>query len=271
MGRPPVSGENDAFWHDYLTNGDRLERRVRRVFRTIPHGPRCQLCAAPFAGPGAPFMRALGKRPASKNPNVCESCFTHIAARHGGAEIESTFLFADIRGSTSLAERLSSGEFHALLDRFYTTASAVVFDHDGGVDKFVGDELVAMFFPLISGPEHARRAVDCAVALLGATGHAAPDGPWVPVGAGVHTGFAWVGAVGDASHTEVTALGDAVNVTARLASVAAAGEVLVSAASAAAAALDPSLDRSSLGLKGKQHPTEVVRIWVAPEVIARSG
>ena len=271
MGRPPASGEDEAFWRDYLTNGDRMERRVRRVFRSLPHGPRCQLCAAPFAGAAAPFMRAIGKQPATKNPHVCQSCFSFIATHHGGAEIEASFLFADIRGSTGLAERLSSAQFHALLDRFYATASAIVFEHDGGVDKFVGDELVAFFFPLMAGPDHARKAVDCGLALLRATGHADTTDPWVPVGAGVHTGLAWVGAVGDANHTEVTALGDAVNVTARLASVAAAGEVLVSTAAAAAAGLDPDLERVSLELKGKQQPTEVVRIRVAPETVAASG
>jgi adenylate cyclase len=271
MGRPPVNGEDEAFWRDFLTNGDRMERRARRVLRALPHGPRCQLCAAPFAGPAAPIMRALGKRPALKNSRVCESCFSFMAAHHGGAEILSSFLFADIRGSTTLAEGLSSSAYHALIDRFYATASAVVFDHEGAVDKFVGDELVAFFFPLMAGEDHARKAVDCALALLRATGHAEPGGPWLPVGAGVHTGLAWVGAVGDASHTEITALGDAVNVTARLASLAAAGEVLVSDASAAAARLDPSLERSSLALKGKQEATDVIRIRVEPEPVGASG
>ena len=100
--------------------------------------------------------------------------------------------------------------------------------------------------------------------MLRATGHEDPDGPWVPVGAGVHTGLAWVGAVGDEAHTELTALGDAVNTTARLASAAAAGEVLVSAAAADAAGLDPTLARNALALKGKESPTEVVSLRVLP-------
>jgi adenylate cyclase len=149
MALPPSDSEREAFWRDYLTRGDAMERRVRRVFRVIPHAPRCQLCASPFAGPVAPLMRAIGKRPADKNPRVCQSCFNFIAKHHGGAEIEATFLFADIRGSTTLAEQLSASAFHALLDRFYSTASKVVFDHDGSVDKFVGDEVVAMFFPFV--------------------------------------------------------------------------------------------------------------------------
>jgi adenylate cyclase len=252
--------EREEFWRDYLTRGDAMERRVRRVFRVLPHGPRCQLCAAPFAGPAAPIMRAFGKRPADKNPRVCQACFSFIAKHHGGAEIEASFLFADIRGSTALAEHSSPAEFHALLDRFYSTASAVVFDHDGAVDKFVGDEVVAMFFPFVSGPRHAAAAIDAAAALLRATGHEDPAGPWVPVGAGVHTGLAWVGAVGDDSHTEVTALGDAVNTTARLAGAAASGEVLVTAAAAQAAGLDPALVARSIALKGKELPTEVVSL-----------
>ncbi len=262
MDAPPTDDDGEQFWRDYLTRGDSMERRVRRIFRVLPHGPRCQLCAAPFAGAVAPVMRAIGKRPADKNPRVCQSCFSFIAKHHGGAEIEASFMFADIRGSTALAERMSAGEFHALLDRFYATASAVVFDHDGSVDKFVGDEVVAMYFPIMSGPQHAARAVASALALLRATGHDDPAGPWAPVGAGVHTGPAWVGAVGDEAHTEITALGDTVNTTARLASAAAAGEVLVSAAAAKAAGLDPALEQTALELKGKELPTAVVRLRV---------
>jgi len=86
----------------------------------------------------------------------------------------------------------------------------------GGVDKFVDDELVAMYFPLLSGPNHPATAVETAVALLRAVGHEDPAGPWLPVGAGVHAGPAWVGAVGDEAHTELTAVGDTVNTPARL-------------------------------------------------------
>ena len=221
--RDPGRGDED-FWRQFLTRGDSAERKVRSVFKRIPHGPRCRLCAAPFAGIGAPFMRMIGKRPSDKHPAMCNSCFDFIARHHGGAEIQCSFLFADVRGSTALAERMSATDFRGLLDRFYSTATAVVIDQDGSVDKFVGDELVAMFFPLLSGERHAARAVDAARALLTATGHSDPAGPWVPLGAGVHTGPAWVGAVGDDAHTELTALGDTVNTTARLAAAAAAGE-----------------------------------------------
>jgi adenylate cyclase len=187
---------------------------------------------------------------------MCNACYDFMARHHGGAEVEGTFLFADVRGSTALAEGMGSTPFRDLLDRFYSTASAAVFDHDGMVDKFVGDELVAMFYPFLAGERHAARAVEAARALLIATGH--PADPWIPLGAGVHTGSAWVGAVGEGTHTEITALGDAVNTTARLASVAQAGEILVTTTCADAAGLPGSLERRSLELKGKELPTDVV-------------
>lgn len=116
-----------------------MERRVRRVFRLVLREPRCRLCAAPFAGLGAPLMRLIGKRPSDKNPTLCSSCFDFMSKHHGGAEIECSFLFADVHGSTSIAEGMSATAFLGLLDRFYATATAVVFDHDSSVDKFVGD------------------------------------------------------------------------------------------------------------------------------------
>jgi adenylate cyclase len=252
----------EEFWREFLTRGDANERKVRRVLRRLPSDPRCMLCAAPFSGPGAPIMRMIGKRPSDKNPTMCTSCFDFMAKHHGGAEIDCTFLFADVRGSTTLAEGMSATEFRALLDRFYGIATRAVIDHDGSVDKFVGDELVAMYFPLLSGERHAERAIATATALLEATGHGSPTGPWLPLGAGVHTGLAWVGAVGDGQRTDLTALGDTVNTTARLASAAGVGEILVSAPAAEVAGLDAGLEHLSLDLKGKARPTDVVVLRV---------
>jgi adenylate cyclase len=260
--RPPTDPATEAFWHEFLTRGDSRERRFRRLFKHLPHEPRCRMCAAPFGGAFAPVMRLLGRHQAQATPNWCNACIAFATEHHGGAEVEMSFLLADIRGSTTLAEAMSPSDFHALLDRFYATASGVVYEHDGYVDKFVGDELVAMFFPLLTGERYPARAVEAALGLLRATGHADAAGPWVPVGAGVHTGAAWFGAIGEGTHVELTAVGDAVNTTARLASMAGAGEVLVTGEAAKAAGLDPTLERRTVPIRGRAAPMEVVSLRV---------
>ena len=258
---PPLRDEE--FWRSFLEEGGDTWKGVgRRVLKHIPADPRCRMCAAPFAGAGAPLMRAIGKRPSGANPNWCTSCFNFMAKHRGGAEMAGAYLFADVRGSTSLAERMSPTDYHALLNRYLATATSMVFKHDGFVDKFVGDEMVAVFFPLLSGERYVPRAVAAATDLLRATGHADPGGPWVPVGAGIHSGRAWFGVVGDESHIELTSVGDAVNIAARLGALAGAGEVLVSADAAAAAGLDPDLERRPLELKGKESTVEAVSLRV---------
>ncbi|MGH2455037.1 MAG: hypothetical protein ACRDHD_02075 [Candidatus Limnocylindria bacterium] len=79
----PDDTRDEAFWRDFLTRGDSME-----AVKRIPTDPRCRLCAAPFAGLGAPFMRLLGKRQSEANPNMCTSCFTFLSTHHGGAEVD---------------------------------------------------------------------------------------------------------------------------------------------------------------------------------------
>ena len=261
--KPPPS-DRDDFWRDFLLHGDASERRSRFIFRHLPSNPRCRLCAAPFGGFGRPIMRLLGKKPAEGNPNLCSTCFTFVSDNHGGAEIPMSLLFADIRGSTELAERMTAREYRELLDRFYNVAAETIFEYDGFLDKFVGDEVMASFAPLLAGERHAQRAVEAAQALMRATGHGDPRGPWVTLGAGVTTGIAWMGAVGEGLHASITSVGDPVNVAARLAQVAAPGEVLVAGAAALAAGMDPTLPRRQLELKGKHETTDVVSVLVGP-------
>jgi adenylate cyclase len=259
----PATDKNAEFWSDFLSHPDSFMRNGRRFLNRIPSDPRCRLCAAPFAGVGGPAMRLIGKQQSSANPNYCTSCEKVLLKHHGGGEVDGSMLFADIRGSTGLAEKMTPTEFRSLLDRFYPVASRAVFAHDGVVDKFVGDELVAVFPPMYSAERHPERAIQTARDLLRATGHADPGGPWAPVGAGVHTGRAWFGAIGEGGHVELTVVGDPMNVAARLAARAEAGEILVSVEAAEKAGLDPSLARQTLELKGREEPIEVVSLRVA--------
>jgi adenylate cyclase len=157
-----------------------------------------------------------------------------------------------------MAESMRPADFRGLMDRFFQAASKVLIDHDAVVDKFVGDEVIGIFIPALTGELHAERAIAAGRALLTATGNDT-DQPWVRIGAGVNTGVAFVGAVGEGDLIDLTALGDPVNVTARLASEAAAGELLVTAAAAASAHLaEVGLEHRQLTLKGKSEPTDVV-------------
>ena len=205
-------------------------------------------------------MRLIGKSPWPNNPKYCGSCFKQLTQHHGGAEIECSLLFADVRGSTPLAEGMRPTEFRGLMEQFFDTAAVVLVDHDAIVDKFVGDEVVGIFVPALSGDSHAARAIQAARSLMTATGN---DGsvPWVAIGAGVHTGIAFVGSIGSGPHVELTAMGDPVNVAARLASAAGPGEILITGDAALAARLDDAgLERRELTLKGKSNLISVLVI-----------
>jgi adenylate cyclase len=194
----------------------------------------------------------LNRRPSTKNPNYCDVCEVFVRTHPGGAEVEISMLFADVRGSTTLAEQMRPSDFGRLMNRFFDCANRVVIDSDGLVDKLVGDEVVALYVPAV-GPDHARKAVEAAGDLLRATADL------LPVGVGVHTGVAYVGAVGsDSTVADFTALGDAVNVTARLTSLANAGEALISESAHTASGSDlGDLERRELSVKGREAPLEV--------------
>jgi adenylate cyclase len=196
-------------------------------------------------------MRLLGRDQSRYNPRFCQKC--EVFEHPGGAEIVLSMLFADVRGSTTLAEQMGAREFSNLMNRFYKVASHILIQSDAMVDRLLGDEVIGLYIPGFSGPDHPQRAIQAARELLRVTGHQDPGGPWLPVGVGVHTGSAFVGVVGDEDATsDFTALGDNVNITARLASAAGPGEILISEAAYEAANLNlGDLESRKLELKGK--------------------
>ena len=231
-------------------------RRVRRILARIPRSPRCKSCQAPFEGPLKPILPLFGKQPFDKNPRYCTGCYHWLTQSKGGAEVRLSMLFADVRGSTPMAERLGSPRFAEVMDRFYGIGVDVLIRHDALIERFMGDQVVGYFFPGFTGPMHARSAIDAGLELLAATGHGPGQEPWVPVGIGVHTGDAYVGTVGS-EVLEFTALGEAVTLAARLASVAGAGELLASESAYAAAGMDGPAERRELELKGVSAPITV--------------
>jgi adenylate cyclase len=249
-------------WHDFLS-GTHPHLHDKSPLRFIPSNPRCKLCKAPFGGPGAVILRRYGFTPWPKNPKVCGRCFKglqeHASMCPGdpagsevrGAEVELSMLFADVRGSSKLARQMSTLEFTGLMDRFYRASTQALVELDAIIEKFVGDEVVGLFLPFMTGPDHATRAVEAARALFAATGYGSAEGPWVPLGAGVHTGIAFVGVVGGHDGRDFTALGDPMNIAAHLASQAAAGEILITQPVVDRAALaSTDLERRHVSLKG---------------------
>ncbi|HEX5469173.1 MAG TPA: adenylate/guanylate cyclase domain-containing protein [Gaiellaceae bacterium] len=236
-------------------------RAFQWILRKLPSEPRCKLCYAPFGKPGSLLIRAFGGKPSPMNRRLCTWCIKSAHKHPGGAEVEISVMFADVRGSTALAEQLPPGEFGQKLARFWGAAAKAVDRQDGLVDKFVGDEAVALFIPGFAGKDHAARAIATARDLLAATGH--EDGnPWIPVGIGIHTGLSYVGYIGEGDALDFTAVGDTVNTAARLTSMAGIGEILISDASAQAAGLDTSgLEQRTLELRGRE---QAVEAWVQP-------
>jgi len=262
-------------WSSYLT-GDttQLEPRVkivRRLFGRVPSPPRCKVCHAPFHGLGGIAAKLLGFGAGKSrfNPLLCDRCEKIVKAHQVGVEVEITLLFADMRGSTTLAERIGPTEFHRLIDRFYKASTDVLLGTDALIDKLVGDEVVALYAPGIAGPDFARKAIVAARDMVIATGHAETDGPWISIGIGVHSGKVYIGAVGSADGlSDITVLGDAANTAARLASQAGPGEVLVSEETCRLAHIVPEgRETRTLQLKGRVQPA-IVQVFGAADRIA---
>ncbi len=271
--------EIEDIWRCFLTTGGYPEslgapwytgRRFRSLFLRMPADPRCRICLYPFKGIGGAVMRHFfGIVPSHLNPLVCNHCERFAEEYHGGAEVEATVLFADVRGSTSLGESMPPAVYSRLIHRFYRSVTNVLYHSGGLVEKIIGDAVTGFYVPGFAGPQHPRVAVEAAEAILKATGHGSPGGPWIPVGIGVHTGPAYVGAINTSEGvTDIAILGDTANIGARLASLAGMGEIYASQATATAAGLDPNgVQISSQALKGRAEPVEV---WVLKPEVAPS-
>ena len=251
----------EELWHKMLKSGDFMrEARQRQFLRFLPGTPRCKSCYAPFNGFGSKIAWHLyHKRPSNINPFLCTTCEDFARQHPGGAEIELSLLFADVRGSTTLAEGMSPTEFGKLINRFYNTATDILANSDAIIDKIIGDQAAGIYVPGFAGDQHARRAIEAGKKILQRTGHGGSTEPWIPLGVGIHTGTAFVGSLGTGGVTDITVLGDVANTAARLSSSAAIGEILVSASAYQHAAYTgtENLEQRELELKGKS-----TKMWV---------
>ena len=182
-------------------------------------------------------------------------------------ELEVTILFSDVRGYSTLAERLAPSEVAELVGHHLAAMAEVIIGEGGMVDQFVGDAIMAVFGAPESTEDHAERAIRCALAMQArqqelnreVTGDGRPP---IAMGIGINTGRVMAGTVGGAGRLEYTVVGDAVNVAARLQSEAGGGEIVASASTMAAA---PDVAAEPIGarqMKGREEPVEVFRVRV---------
>jgi adenylate cyclase len=245
----------NVWWFWFTTNAFAVDKRLRHILRVLPRDPRCKFCNAPFQGIGGMIVRMLfGKQRSALNPRYCNLCEIASSEFPGGAEVPMSILFIDIRGSTALSEGMTPTEFSQVINRFYAAATKVIIEEDGLVEKLAGDEVAAFWGAGFAGPDYVRRTIRVAQSLLHAM-----ERQKIPVGIGVHAGIAFFGAMGTAEGmTDISAKGDEVNMAARLASKAAAGEIIVSEQTLKKAGMDGSgLESRTLELKGISEPVNV--------------
>jgi class 3 adenylate cyclase/DNA-binding NarL/FixJ family response regulator len=180
-------------------------------------------------------------------------------------EVEVSVLFSDIRGFSTLAERMSARDVADIIGRHLSAMAEVVLAHGGTIDKFQGDAVMAIFGAPNPQPDHADRALRCAISMQARQTELNRDG-WgadvseLGVGIGVNTGHVIAGTVGGGGRLEYTVVGDAVNIAQRLQSEAEGGEVVASARTMAAA---PGVAAESIGprhVKGREEMVEVFRV-----------
>jgi adenylate cyclase len=259
-GSEPLSSEDwGALWQLHDTP---VSRAMHRLWKALPHSPRCGMCSAPFAGWGRLVVRPLGYRPSRKNPTICSVCVE--SSPPGGMTMYAGILFADLRGFTARSEGADPEQVSTLLRRFYRCAEDVLFP-DAIIDKLIGDEVMALYLPDIQKrlgrSEVPALMLEHARGLLRAVGYGSAEQPFVEMGIGIDVGEAFVGNIGERALYDFTAVGDVVNTASRLQRQAAGGEVMLSerVADGLPAPVGAPIE---LSLPGKSEPQSAYRLRV---------
>lgn len=182
----------------------------------------------------------------------------------GGQRTELTALFADLHGFTNFSERMDPERLVAVLNRYLAAAVDSVLAHEGTIDKFQGDSIMAWFNAPIPQPDHTLRAVCAALDIRDAIDNLKRELPTeyhLSFGAGIHCGEAVLGLIGTEKHLEYTAIGDSINTTKRIQENAAVGQILISAEAYQCVA-EQVMARSirKLRVKGKRRPLPVYEV-----------
>lgn len=221
--------------------------------------PQCGICGTVLIGPLSHVFRAAGIKRSSRNPNLCSRCDTHVEE---GSVVEVTVLFADLSSFTELTQELGPERTHELVDAFLRTATDAITRRGGFIDKYIGDAVMALFNVPIKQSDHERRAVTAALELQSRMGELGRRFQMdLKAAAGIASGWARVGRLGSGESRDITAIGDVVNLAARLEAKTRPGEVLVSGDVYAKVAGDyPGVAEERLSLKGFKEPLAAYRL-----------
>ncbi|MGZ8618727.1 MAG: adenylate/guanylate cyclase domain-containing protein [Actinomycetota bacterium] len=253
------------------TTQEAVDRQVTELFRGMADGSGGSSLVDEFKRMHAAVIEQTESRKtlASFVPSqLADRLAAHPESAIEPQEVVVTVLFSDIRGFSTIAERLEARDVAAVVGRHLTAMAEIVIEHGGMIDKFQGDAVMAVFGAPEPLGDHAARALRCAIAMqrrqgeLNAEGWSVVDLPTMGVGIGVNTGSVIAGTIGGAGRLEYTVVGDAVNVASRLQSEAEGGEIVAAASTVAAA---PEVACESIGprlVKGREEPVEVFRVHV---------
>jgi adenylate cyclase len=190
------------------------------------------------------------------------------ATRLGGDKRKVAVLFSDIRGFTALSETMNPDDMAQLLSEYFTEMVDCVFRHEGTLDKFIGDAVMAQWGAPIGDPLDADKAIRAAMDMIREldklnTRWKAEGRPELQIGIGLNFGDAFAGNIGSEKRLEFTVIGDTVNTASRLCGVAGPREILLSEPMRAALSDKPPLEeRPPMELKGKSQPVPVYRVVV---------
>ncbi len=215
----------------------------------------------------AQFQRLL-------SPNLVDQVVQgKLVLEKGGALSEVTLLFSDIRGFTSMSESRAPEEIVRMLNEYFELMVDVIFKYEGTLDKFVGDEVIALFGAPVSMKNAEVKAVQCALDMMRVLSEwnrtrAAEGQHEITVGIGINTGMVVTGAIGSSRALQYTAIGDAVNVASRLCGAAQPGQIILSEATFRKVQADvAAVPLPPVRLKGK---TDELRVYNAVGMRNRS-
>src|SRR5690349_2258303 len=230
--------------------------------------PECVICGTALAGPFGALFRLVGISRSARNPNLCNRCNTHVEE---GRVVELTVLFADLSGFTAMTRQLGPERTHEVVDAFLKSATYALVRHGAFIDKYVGDAVMAFFNAPIRYEDHAARAVAAALEIE-AEMPALSQRFDIDLRAaiGVASGWAHVGRLGSGDGKDYTAIGDVVNLAARLEGQARGGEVVVDEpVYRQVAGQYPDLRPEQVDLKGFGEPVEAYRFGTAESQAAQ--